>query len=152
MSTYKFEAVAKLVEKFTVNAKVRDFEFVADEPQELGGADKGPNPIEYLLASLASCLLIALNFHALKGGIKIRSAEARASGKLDIRGFMGEADVRPGLQEIALEVEVESEASREEVEKLIKYVEEHCPVADTLGKGTRLITSFRVRSSSCGCS
>lgn len=36
--------------------EVRDFELVVDEPEDMGGTDEGPNPLEYLLASQSGCL------------------------------------------------------------------------------------------------
>ena len=34
----------------------RNFQFIIDEPEDLGGTDEAPNPVEYLLASYAGCL------------------------------------------------------------------------------------------------
>lgn len=38
--------------------------FLADEPTDLGGADLGPNPNEFLAASLASCTTITVRMYA----------------------------------------------------------------------------------------
>ena len=41
--------------------QVRDFApMIADEPTALGGTDKGPNPIEYLMGSLSSCVSVMI--------------------------------------------------------------------------------------------
>ncbi len=41
----KNESPAKFV------AKARNFKIVIDEPQDLGGSDEAPNPVEYVLAA-----------------------------------------------------------------------------------------------------
>lgn len=37
--------------------EARDFELVIDEPEDTGGTDEGPNPLEYLLVGQAGCLI-----------------------------------------------------------------------------------------------
>ncbi|HEX5350670.1 MAG TPA: OsmC family peroxiredoxin, partial [Trichococcus sp.] len=43
----------------TTTVKVRNLpEFFVDESERMGGDNKGPNPLEYLLSSLAGCTSI----------------------------------------------------------------------------------------------
>lgn len=49
----------RLVTGTEVAITARQHEFTIDEPQSLGGADKGDNPIEHLLAARASCTVIS---------------------------------------------------------------------------------------------
>jgi len=39
-----------------VSVKARSFNMIVDEPPNLGGEDRGANPVEYVLAALAGCL------------------------------------------------------------------------------------------------
>ena len=118
-----------------MDISIRKHKLVADEPPEIGGGDLGPNPIELLLASVASCLSMVIKMYAEDRGIKVNKIEVKAVGSLDIRGLMGE-DVKPDLQSIDLEVVIDSPASRKELLKLLDIVEKHCPVADTLKSAT----------------
>ena len=49
----------RLVTGTEVAITARQHEFTIDEPQSLGCADKGANPIEHLLAARASCTVIS---------------------------------------------------------------------------------------------
>ena len=48
---------------------------VADEPEEHGGTDEGPNPQELLAASLASCSAITMEMYAQRKGWDIGPVE-----------------------------------------------------------------------------
>ena len=51
--------------------EVRGHHLVADEPEEEGGADEGPSPLEMLAASLASCTAITMQMYADRKGWEI---------------------------------------------------------------------------------
>lgn len=76
-----------------------------DEPAVLAGGDAHANPVEYALASLASCQAITYRFWAAKLGVQLDGLEIAAEGDLDLHGFFGlDSDVRPGFTAIRLEV------------------------------------------------
>lgn len=51
-------------EKYTTNISVANHNFLGDEPEDIGGADKGPAPYDLLLASLGSCSAITMKMYA----------------------------------------------------------------------------------------
>ena len=67
----------------------RHFELKADEPSALGGTDSAPDPVELLLASLATCFAIGFVTHAAKRGIEFRDLQIITEGELDLRGYLG---------------------------------------------------------------
>ncbi len=123
---------------FKVDVEARQHKLIVDEPKELGGTDKGANPIEYLLAALASCLSIAIRFHAHKKKIQVDEIEVEAKGMLDLRGFMGMEGYKPGLQWVEVNLKVKSPEPEEKIRELVEFVEAHCPVADTLRAQTNV--------------
>jgi uncharacterized OsmC-like protein len=97
------------------------FEVHADEPAVLLGADRGANPVEHILAALASCLTTSLVYHAAAGGITVEEVESELEGDVDVRGFLGlTPGVRKGFERIRVRVRVKSDASAEQLRALMQ--------------------------------
>jgi uncharacterized OsmC-like protein len=93
-----------------------------DEPQVLLGADKGANPVEYVLHALAGCLTTTLVYHAAARGIEIGAVESRLEGDLDLRGFLGiSKDVRKGYHSVRVRMKVRSTAPASLLRELAQY-------------------------------
>jgi uncharacterized OsmC-like protein len=123
----KNESPAKFV------AKARNFKIVIDEPQNLGGTDEGPNPVEYVLAAYAGCLNVLGHIVAQEQGIDLTSLQIELEGDLDPDKIFGKpTDARPGYQEIRIKLIPESTAGTEALEKWLNEVEARCPVNDNL--------------------
>lgn len=119
-----------------VAISARDHSFTIDEPADLGGADRGANPVEHLLAALASCTVITYTVWAEKLGLTLDGVDVAVDGNIDLRGFLGLDDtVRPGFQEINLAVRLTGPDSAEDYRRLEETVATHCPVGDNLTAG-----------------
>lgn len=117
--------------------EARDFTFSVDEPTELGGTNAGPNPVEYLLGSLAGCLNVVGHAVAKEQDIEVRTIEIDIEGDLDPRKFLGESDEpRPGYQQVAVTLAVDSPATDDQLATWLEIVEERCPVSDTIANAT----------------
>lgn len=134
MSRVVFEAETALVEGVRCTGKVRNFApVIVDEPPELGGQDKGLNPVELLLVSLGACQEIMYAAMAAMMGIKLDEVKVNLKGALDLKGLFGmDPSIPPGYQKISFETTLKSPASEEELRMLVEAVESHCPVLDTL--------------------
>jgi uncharacterized OsmC-like protein len=111
----------------------REVPFVLDndEPPVLLGQDRGANPVEQVLHGLAGCITTTLVYHAAAKGIKIDEMETSFEGDLDIRGLLGLPGAkRRGYEEIRVRVKVKADASREEIEELVRLAERRSPVYD----------------------
>ena len=59
--------------------KVRDHGFKCDETEEYGGHDQYPDPYDYILSGLASCVAITLRQYADQHNLPLERAEVRCS-------------------------------------------------------------------------
>jgi putative redox protein len=128
-----FSVDSRQVEGLRSEAKIRQFSVTVDEPPSLGGSDAGPNPVELVLAGLASCQEITYRAYATALGIPLEGVSVKLEGRLDLRGFFAVSEgVRAGFTGVRGTVTLKSSASGEELAKLKQVVDAHCPVLDIL--------------------
>lgn len=68
-------ATARRVNGLQHDIEIRDHRLIADEPASHGGGDTGPNPLELLAASLASCVAITIEMYAGRKGWDVDGLE-----------------------------------------------------------------------------
>ncbi|MGE6226760.1 OsmC family protein [Paenibacillus chitinolyticus] len=138
MPTTTFKASAHLQEGVVVKVSSRNFEFTIDEPKSLGGTDTGMNPVEALLGSLGACQSIVARVYAKKFDINLEDFRVEVEGDLDLDGFFKKSDVRPGYSDIRYTFYIKTDAPRERVEEFIQFLEETCPVGDSIANVVNL--------------
>ena len=128
-------AKSRQVEAFRSHTKIRDLEIIVDQPENMGSTDQGPRPSELVLAALATCHEVTYLLYADAMDIDLKSVAVSCTGVSDARGFFNvEEGVPAGFSEIYGEIEIESDASDEDIERLREMVNLHCPVLDDLRK------------------
>ncbi|HLQ95850.1 MAG TPA: OsmC family protein [Pseudogracilibacillus sp.] len=139
MATETFQSkVSWAKEGVLSSATIRGKEVLVDEPANLGGTDKGPNPVEYILAALGGCINVLVVSFAEQFDVKVEDVNIAVEGDLNPDGFLGkDPDVRPGYEEIRYQINVDSPSPQENIDALLTHVEAFCPVKDTL-QGTKL--------------
>lgn len=105
-----------------------------DEPRSLAGADGAPNPVEYLLAALGSCLTVGYVAGATMRGIELRSLELEIDGTIDLRVFLGLTGGYAGYKRISVKTTIESDGDADAIEALHAHVVSTSPVGHTLTK------------------
>ncbi len=134
----KYKAVLDKKSGFESKVKIRDFTITIDEPEKIGGANKGPNPIEILLASIVGCLDFTGTIVAQQMGFELKDFSLEIHGELDPRGVMGKADVPSGLQSIKVEVKKIEGIPEEKITEFMETVQHRCPVDNTLTDGVNV--------------
>lgn len=128
-----FQAKAELTSGLTTRCDARDFTIILDEPADLGGNDKGMNPVECLLSALGACKCIVARAFAEKNGIKLNTIRIELDGILDPNGFLGkDKNAKIGFSKITTKYFIDADNSVEEVEQYVKFIESNCPVKDTI--------------------
>ena len=128
-------ASSRLVEGFRSHVKTRDFEVIVDQPENMGSTDQGPRPSEYVLAALAACHEVTYRLYADAMEIDLQEISVSVTGISDARGFFNlDDDIAAGFSEVIGSIDVVSDASEEDLERLRLAVNRHCPVLDDLRK------------------
>jgi len=128
-----FRARTELQSGLKCSAQIRNFSLQIDEPEQLGGTDEGPNPVELVLAALGTCQEIIYSAYAAVLDIPINTIIVDVRGSLNLKGFFGlDEKVHPGFEEITYTTSIDSPASSEQIEHLSKIVEKNCPLLDIL--------------------
>ena len=88
---------------------------------------------DMLLEALVACAGVTLKAVATALGIELRDATVSAEGDLDFRGTLGVAKDAPvGFREIRLRFDLDTTASQDEIDTLIRLTERYCVVLQTL--------------------
>lgn len=118
---------------FRARSEIREFVVESDEPPALGGADSAPNPVELLLASLGSCLVVGVAANATARGIQLNDLSIELEGDLDLHTFLGLTEGHAGYSSIRARLDVDADATPDEIHALIDHVVATSPVGHTLG-------------------
>jgi uncharacterized OsmC-like protein len=101
---------------------------------------------DLLLEALAACAGVTLRAVATAASIPLRDATITAEGELDFRGTLAVAKDAPvGLQRIRLKFNLESDATREQLETLVRLTERYCVVYQTLSKPPEITVTCESR-------
>ncbi len=96
---------------------------------------------DLLLEALVACAGVTLSAVATSIGIEIKSGTVKAEGDIDFRGTLGVSkEVPVGFKTIRLQFILDTNASTEELDKLLKLTEKYCVVYQTINKGTGIDT------------
>ncbi len=86
-----------------------------------------------LLEALVACAGVTLRAVATSLGIPVRGGSVKAEGDLDFRGTLGVAkEASVGFGAIRLGFELESTATAEQLDTLMRLTERYCVVLQTL--------------------
>ncbi|MFG1421187.1 OsmC family protein [Roseixanthobacter liquoris] len=110
---------------------------VVDEPLHLFGENTAPAPGEIVLSALGGCLAVGITAVATWKQVRLSKLELRVEGDIGNTAAWGAggADRDPsqmGFQEIRVTVTIEGDASREELDEIVKRANYFSPVANTM--------------------
>lgn len=113
-------------------------------PPATGGTGAQACSGDMLLEALVACAGVTLAAVATSLGITIRSGALRAEGDLDFRGTLGVSKDAPvGFTAIRLEITLETDATAEQLKKLLELTERYCVVLQTLKSAVPVSSRYR---------
>jgi uncharacterized OsmC-like protein len=99
---------------------------------------------EMLLQALVGCAGTTMAAVATAMGLPLRGGTIRAEGIMDFRGTLGVAkDVDIGFQEIQLHFDLDTDATPEQLENLLRLTRRYCVVYQTLARSPKLTESVQ---------
>ena len=111
------------------------FSWQADLPGPVGGTNQAPSPTLLLLSALAGCAVVFIrDTLAPQFGVRVEAVEATAQCEADSRGLLGMDGVAADLQNIRLDIRVQSPDSESDVQKIYQAWRERCPIYLALTK------------------
>ena len=97
---------------------------------------------DMLLEALVACAGVTLNAVATSIGVNLKKGSVHAEGDLDFRGTLGVAKDAPvGFKAIRMRFDLDSDATPEQLDTLIKLTERYCVVFQTIKQTPQLSVS-----------
>jgi uncharacterized OsmC-like protein len=148
IAKFKFRATNTWQDGTHNRATVKDFygalqeddsrapmQFEMDEAPVLLGANRGANPVEYLLVGLSGCLTTSMVAHAAAQGIELRGVQSRLEGEIDLQGFLGLSEAIPvGYKNIRITFKIDADLTDAQKEELIDMAKKYSPVFNSVAK------------------
>ena len=118
------------------------FVLEGDHPEVFASEDRGPTPVETVLAALAGCLTAGVAAVAQNRGIQLKSVKATVEGDHDILGILGgDPEVRNGFNDVRVTFDIDADASKEEIAALVAQSQKRSAVFDALTNPTNVTVS-----------
>ena len=110
---------------------------VVDEPLHLFGEDTAPAPGEIVLSGLGGCLAVGITAVATWKQVKLSKLELFLEGDIGNPAAWGAggAEMAPpqmGFQAIRVKVVLEGDASREQLDEIVRHANMYSPVANSM--------------------
>ena len=98
---------------------------------------------DMLLEALAACAGVTLRAVATALDIPLRGGTVYVEGDLDFRGTLGlSKEVPVGFQVIRLKLDLDTDASGDQLDTLLKLTERYCVVLQTIRSATPVQTTM----------
>jgi len=116
--------------------RAEDFTVEGDHTAVLGGEDKGPTPVEFLLAALSACITAGIGNIASVRQVKLESVETTVEGDINLLGILGLNDkVRNGYSGIRATFRIKGDAPADKLRQIVEQSVARSAVFDVLTNG-----------------
>lgn len=105
---------------------------ITDEPVAHGGTGTGPSPLLTVLGALCGCEAVTFSQTAAELGLRYSGIDFEAEFKIDIRGKLGNREVRPHFRTVRVLARIETDSDEEALRAVVEETERRCPVFNLL--------------------
>ena len=130
------KTMAKVQVKFLKNLQhevsIGNTTLILDEPKDVGGDDRGPNPYETMLAALGACTSMTMIMYARRKGWDLQDVEIDLAHEHMYAEDCETCETKTGrLDKITRDIRIKGNLSEDQRNKLLEIAEK-CPVHRTL--------------------
>lgn len=129
------------VGKFQQNVRVGAHRLLSDEPVDIGGADTGPIPYDFVAAGLGACTSMTIRMYAERKNIPLEHVEVTVRHEKRHAEDCIDCDEKDGarIDHFDRTLSIRGGLTEEQRESLIR-IADRCPVHRTLEMGAKIIT------------
>lgn len=138
----------RITNGLTCEIQEGDWKMTAGMPTSVGGNGQEPTPGVYGRAALGSCLAIGYMMKAAEFEIPITSLEVKVEADFDNGALFGTAEkyVPAGYLEIRYTINIESDATEEEIMQLLDSADAHSPYLDVFTRAQKCVRKVNFNS------
>lgn len=131
-TTVDMQMTGNAVSHARTDIAVRDITGIIDEPAARGGTNMGLTPTETLVAALVGCTNVISQRLAHREGVRFGEMKIDAKARFDRRGASLEEEVEVPFPLIDLRIEVQTDATPEQLETIKTDLGKFCPIAKVI--------------------
>lgn len=122
---------------------------VVDEPLHLFGQNTAPAPGEIVLSGLGGCLAVGITAVATFKNVRLSRLELHLEGDVGNAAAWGAGGARRepsemGFQAIRVKIDIEGDATREELNEIVRVANYYSPVANSMRNPIPLDVSLSI--------
>lgn len=119
------------------------FNWEADLPAPVGGANQAPSPTAYLLGALGACAVVFVHDTlAPEFDVTISGITATVGCGADLGGLLGVPGADPRLRDLTLEISIDSPSAPDRIAAVQRAWRERCPIYLSLLEPTGVELTF----------
>lgn len=126
---------------FTTDMALGSHKMLADEPENFGGKNLGPNPYEFLSAALASCTAMTIQMYAKRKKWPLKNVEVHINHKKDHCEDCENLDKKSKIDILQRQLTLEGDLDEKQRKRLLEIADK-CPVHKTLHSDIEVKTSL----------
>ncbi len=143
--TAKMKVQATCPSSTRTDVIIGNHELTMDEPVTRGGTDLAMAPVQTYVSSLLGCTNVITNKCARDIGVEIYGMEIDATVIFDRRGVTLTEPVAVPIPAITLDIDVKTDASDEEWDKVLDYLHKYCAVSVAMkASGTEITENWNL--------